>query len=440
MTNLVLLRVRHFASGEAVMMKRVLIWGGGALFVFVMVGFWVFSSPWLQEMRLPDDYYLGRYHVLSSSKDAADQKKVAELKQEADVLYQWMLQKHPELQVEYREVPPEQNQFLQWWQFLEEMGQGQDWKLLERSFSEGREEVIGDAQLEKDWLKQQGSVLAKIREIGLLEEVSYMGFAVDQLIDERMSFLLPCQEALLLEAKVAATNGDEVGARTAVKAARGLVRMLGKFEIRCLYLETIRILGDLQVCHFVFDVIFPTLGNQKIEVSKWEEVFMDVMRFPKDFAEVYRGEWHFSAQMIYPVIVDEEEPYPIRDASVFLDAHARFFTEKIELLSGSSLSDYPNLVRKFENRQFSHLSERSQKLISDLYDSERGWNAGMLRAICVFGFYKTAFEVMKGEAVPVDPIYGQPYRWDPVTGEFATPDTPEFPPSNQLSIILPILP
>ena len=44
---------------------------------------------------------------------------------------------------------------------------------------------------------------------------------------------------------------------------------------------------------------------------------------------------------------------------------------------------------------------------------------------------QAAFAIMKGQPIPKDPVYGQDYRWDPVTRLLSAPDTEAF---NSLNI------
>lgn len=69
-----------------------------------------------------------------------------------------------------------------------------------------------------------------------------------------------------------------------------------------------------------------------------------------------------------------------------------------------------------------HLSRRSrdQQLI----------NHGDPRAIFLrhqeaTGLTQAAFVIMNGQPLPLDPVYGQPYKWDPVKRELSLPDVPK---------------
>ena len=48
-----------------------------------------------------------------------------------------------------------------------------------------------------------------------------------------------------------------------------------------------------------------------------------------------------------------------------------------------------------------------------------------------------AFNLLQGESLPVDPVHGQSYRWDPETRELKLPDTAEFEGVNVKPVIVP---
>ena len=50
----------------------------------------------------------------------------------------------------------------------------------------------------------------------------------------------------------------------------------------------------------------------------------------------------------------------------------------------------------------------------------------LVEVIHVEGRAKEAFNIMKGDSIQVDPIYGQKYQWNPETRELDFPNTPEF--------------
>ena len=54
------------------------------------------------------------------------------------------------------------------------------------------------------------------------------------------------------------------------------------------------------------------------------------------------------------------------------------------------------------------------------------WRKGWDRAQSTSAMTQAAFAIMKNQPIPRDPVYGQDYRWDPVTRQLAMPADKEF--------------
>jgi hypothetical protein len=53
---------------------------------------------------------------------------------------------------------------------------------------------------------------------------------------------------------------------------------------------------------------------------------------------------------------------------------------------------------------------------------------------------QAAFAIMKGQAIPNDPVYGLPYTWDPATRQLSPPDNPAFQKMARKPIVVPQTP
>jgi hypothetical protein len=52
---------------------------------------------------------------------------------------------------------------------------------------------------------------------------------------------------------------------------------------------------------------------------------------------------------------------------------------------------------------------------------------------------QAAFALMKGQTLPLDPVYGQPYGWDPATRTLSPPAHPAFEEMKLNPIVVPKL-
>ena len=73
------------------------------------------KNPWQSSYRYLGDHFF----KLESSTDPADIEKLAQIRARAKELSERVLARYPELAVTYKDVPDEENGFLQWLDFME---------------------------------------------------------------------------------------------------------------------------------------------------------------------------------------------------------------------------------------------------------------------------------------------------------------------------------
>ncbi len=82
------------------------------------------------------------------------------------------------------------------------------------------------------------------------------------------------------------------------------------------------------------------------------------------------------------------------------------------------------------------LSLYSQSMVSVLMIGAESWRKGMAHSQHTRGLNQGAFQILKGNMSPVDPVWGKPYRWDPSTRTLSMPDAPEFEGMNIKPVVL----
>ncbi len=101
--------------------------------------------------------------------------------------------------------------------------------------------------------------------------------------------------------------------------------------------------------------------------------------------------------------------------------------EAMDRFNSDEMPDWGSLTSTgLGDPDLSHLSPASEKVLELFYIGADAWGKGAFRSQSTFAMNQAAFDIMKGQPVPVDPVFGQPYRWNPDTRELAAPDTPEF--------------
>ena len=400
-------------------------------------------NPWHRTRRSFGSHYFD----LIGSDNPADQEKVRELRVKADELFQQILQRYPELAIEFRDVPDEKNGFLQWLAFSKRMdelsGEGTrgSGKLELPKFYEQFQDKSGSWNLAeaKAWLAENSALMDELRTIGLMPERSSAGIDMGEYAFEPVRLMKSCTEALMMESRVAAEEGRVQDAMSAVQAAKGLADQMGGVETPTLLSETVRILVNRSIQNRVVTEIIPALAPSQIDVSAWQEAVNPTLRAPHDLGELMKSEWYVStSSYIVPILADIEDPFYPPDPADLIDAHALSALRTRDHFEGNSPTDWVRTSgRGAVAHDFSHLSIQGRDLLETFYIGADAWILGYQRAQSATGMTQAAFAIMKGEPLPLDPIYGQPYRWDPETRQLSAPDTPEFSDLNLDPIAVP---
>ena len=387
-------------------------------------------NPWKREWRGEGDHY----RRLSESDDPADIALLAKIRADARELYEQALERYPELAIEYRNVPDEENGFLKWLEFSEKFENEADLiDVIRESFREGNE---AQAKL---WLAENRELMDEVRAIAHLSQQSVAGISAERQLLLNGSVFLSFQDAFLAEARFAALEGDVSQALESVQAARGLTSHVGEVEKKTMISETLRILGELSIGRVVMNEIIPTLPADEVDLDAWQQAVELRPRSSSEMAEVFRGEWHVSSEaLLFPILVNGEDPQQPSDPADVVDAYSQLFLTIIERNEGERIMDAES--RSFEDEaelDFSHLSYRGEALLAGVSNASQSWERGTMRSRAYAGVHEAAFAIMRGDPIPVDPIYGLPYDWNPETRELFAPDTPELPREFVGSIVVP---
>jgi len=388
-------------------------------------------NPWKTQKTIFGSHYL----KLQGSKNPFDQAKVKEIKRLGEALLQRVLQRYPELAVTYKNLLPGQNGFLKWLELSERLGAGASHNggagksdldfpdALKKHLSEG---APWNADAAREWLTREKALLDEIRAIGLMPEQSVGGIDIHRwaFISARLG--KNCAEALLLDARLSAEDGNVAAALESIQAAKGLADHFGNIETPSLLAVTVQILIQMQVQAYVLSEVMPALPAGQMDPATWERVLNPTVHPPSEFARIMRGEWHVSArEYLMPMLSNAEDPKYPSDPDAIIDFNATYFSRVLADNAGRSPADWPGVVQT-PLADYSHLSRDSREIMEMLFVGASAWSKGMERSQSNAGLVQAAFAIMKGQALPPDPVYGLPYQWDPLTRQLSAPDSPAF--------------
>jgi hypothetical protein len=303
------------------------------------------KNPWKTE-RLT---FGSHYFKLLESKDPRDQARAKELRRLADLLYKRVLERFPELAVEDKNVPPERNGFLKWLEFAERFEEGATKGSKGIGLPEGLVEHVGgrgpwDAAAAKAWLAQEKALVDEIRAIGLMPEQSIEGIDVDRWAFMPARLAKSAAEVLLLDARLAAEEGNVAGALESVRAANGLTAHFGNVETPTLLAVTVQILVQLTVQNYVLAEVMPALPAGQMDPAAWQAAVNPVVVPPGEFGRIMKGEWNvMTRQYLLPMLCDQEDPKYPRDPEALIDFQAGYFANKVVSLEGLAVTEWPNL-------------------------------------------------------------------------------------------------
>jgi hypothetical protein len=397
-------------------------------------------NPWKHK---PNEFG-GHFVKLTESKDPMDQAKVRELRRLAEVWYQRLLARFPELAISMRSVPDDKNGFLKWLDFSDKMKSGSPTGVAQIDFPKELDDYLNNKgawnpESAKAWLAQQKPLLDEVRAIGLMPDQSVNGIPIERWGFINARLVKGCGDALMVEARAAAGDGDAAGALESVRAGKGLADHLGEVETPSTLAATVQFLLQLSLENRVMADIIPSLPADQVDPVAWEDVVRPTVSQPAGFARLVRAEWSASSRYyLLPMLLDAEDPKNPPDSAEVLDLYSMCFLETVHLHEGAAISDLPTLEVPLMSDD-SHLSRSGREAMSMIYLDARAWRKGWDRAQSVFAMDQAAFAILKGELIPKDPIYGTDYQWDPVTRQLSMPAGKEFEGMKIKPIIVPKL-
>lgn len=399
-------------------------------------------NPW----KSNPDIFGSEYMELLGSSDPKDQARVLEIRRLAALLHQRVLERYPELAVADKGVPPEKNGFLKWLEFSERFDAdpsrpGDSYsKTLEfpdELKKHLREDGPWDSVAMKAWLAKEQPLLDELRRIGLMPDQSMTGVDLERWNFISARFARSCSEALLMDARYAAEQGDVVRALESVSAARGLGSHFTKIEAPTLLGATVDLLLRLQIQDYALSEIIPSLPAGQIDSQAWESAVNPVVDPPAEFGRLMVGEWNVTSRWyIMPMLSNTNDPKYPSDPDQLIDYHATSFVEILETYSGQLPSDWSSVV-PIDQPYTGGLSRDSRLLVGMLFVGVDAWSKGFQRVGQTAAMTQAAFAIMKGQTIPSDPVYGLPYQWDPASRVLSAPKSPEFSEMKIKPIIVP---
>jgi hypothetical protein len=338
------------------------------------------------------------------------------------------LEKYPRMKPEFRDVPDEQNGFLQ----IILLSESLKGRLLPddlRACLQG--ESAWDGQAFKAWLGENQEVFDKILCTAELPDHSVKGLALDRLASGSNRPISDFGLILHSAARLAFESEDRVTALRYMKASTALADHLVEIESPTMLGEVLSLGIRLDVRDSFWENFLPGLASDPETLRQWKEaVFTD--RSPaEDYSRVMIGEWNSIMRNSYlPALLGDPAaggPFPgqgafhVKNVEGFLDACATLFLTPADGILDLG-SDRFNLVNAGFEAPDSALDPGSSELIANTISVFRLIPQSLAIQVTRTAKHAAAISILLGETPPVDPVSGKPFLWDPDSRLLSAPE------------------
>jgi hypothetical protein len=346
--------------------------------------------------------------------------------------------RNPELEPKWRSVPDQENGFLRWLEFCEK--HQTDGKIGSEALDipEDISAMISssdkwDSQAVKAFLDKHTDLLEEIARIGLLPSQSAAGIDVDRWHFVGVRFTEQCNRLLLADARLAVEAGDLDHAFKQVQAACGLANHYDQIEAPSLLQATVSSILRRQTQKHVMDQFLPALAGDPDEIARWREAIQSPIGQPSDLAPILNGEgWVNLGGLIIPLLSGNYSSSPFQDhvpdPDALFDAYAKGYamaSHNAKILSLEALIDLDG-DRLGLPIPADHLSAEGQKILHETTAGISAWTKNWVGNMLLSARTDAALAIMQGEEIPLDPLTGQPYIYDPVARTVQVPYDPKL--------------
>ncbi len=329
-------------------------------------------------------------------------EEIQSLQQKIDQWIPEAIKTYPNLEVNNNSVPDDQNGFLMFIEWREEIDSLEHkWKYLDMPedikaisdalFSKEKNEAISNEQIlaVETYLLSKKGVLDRALVIGLLPEQSNANIVPDRYMMLSLRFSKNIVDNLKLRALMEAKRGDFEAAFLTLKSIRGWGNHFGDVEAPNLIMTTLATAIHLGVQNTLHSQIIPLLLEAKEDLTPWAELTSYNNDNQKQRSRMWRGEWHFCMKALWwkQVLLD----YNLRDIMPLLATYSSMvndFADPEKMTS--SASEMPSIP--------DHLTRKSQKIIELFLTGLEAFETGYLRAQAVLKQYELAFTLRKLES------------------------------------------
>lgn len=354
------------------------------------------------------------------------------MQRKAEEWYQDLLARHPEFQVEFRDVPDEENGFLRFLDFLDELKPGDPFAAelpIEddlRGMLEGKEPF--DAALLDAWIARNTELFQRILGIAEAPGQSVKGVPMD-----RYHFVgarTPRSMAQLLQAsaRAAMDRGDAAEALRFHRASLNLANHFDGTEIHSLLAKTVSILIRMSASESFHEHILPGLIGNPAALARWRETMPLPDSINNTVPQLFTGEWHLSMRMYaLPALIsgnpDLAKEIPHLDTSEQHAVIESYTTQMADYIRQSGTTPVAKMIDASQPVIYNDpsLSPAGNEFLGIFSIGSRSWLKGLGIRNSIAAQHDALLAIALGGEPPPEPITGEPFLWDPATMTLTPP-------------------
>jgi hypothetical protein len=340
--------------------------------------------------------------------------------------YEELLEKYPDMKPVYRDVPDEENGYLQLLQLTERV---RELRLPDdmRSLFSGKGSEW-DARRVYGWLSENQTYFTEILRVAELSDRSIKGIDFDRVYQGPSRLGSEFSYILQGAARLAFESGDEETALRYMKAAGGIGDHLTDIEVPSMMGEVISTGIRSGVRESFRENFLPSLANDPKALRQWEEAIFRSEKPASEYARIVAGEWNTVIRsLLLPAFLGDrsvmQEDWPLSRAGEIIEAYTQALRETTGGMSKLGADRFDVTAATLPIPMFRNGTNRQRDDIDAeaLIDSLRGLPEAFGKNVSRSKMIAAAISILLGEESPADPVSGKAFAWDPETRTLSAP-------------------
>ncbi len=336
--------------------------------------------------------------------------------------YEELLEKYPEMKPEYRDVPDEENGYLQFLLLAERAGEPRLPEEL-RLMATGAEPWDGAAF--QRWLHQNADYVMEILRIAELPDQSSKGIDFERVFREGARNGGAIGAVLVGAGRVALEKGDHPEALRHMKAALSLGEHLTGVEVPSM-LGRVVAAGYEAAVHETFRAaVLPAIAGDPALLREWGAALEPRESGAETYARVMMGEWNVVLrQFVLPTLLGDSSIIGPEVHALEIDELAAAFMTIQKGAAEGVLREGPgrfDVVGGTPAIPSGNFQPATLQALEGAVFSTGGMAAALGIAETRRAMSQAAIAILLGEEPPVDPVTGEAFIWNPETRELIAP-------------------